>query len=389
MASITWWRRSNVADVAASPIERIAVAFSRILRGVGIDVVPARTMGFVAALEQIDITRRDHVYWAGLATLTSDPRDRKTYDAAFRVFWERFEPLERPADAPEETIEFLLATDAGPDDVPDDADGEVHEGPIIEVRWSDREVLATKDFADCSDAELEQIQNMMRDLRWSVSTKTSRRLARSKRKTRRPDLARTVRRALATGGEPIRRDFRRPDRRPRRLILLVDVSGSMEAYARALLRFAHAAVVGRTRVEAFTIGTRLTRVTRELQSRDPDAAMRAASDSVKDWSGGTRLGETLRSFNDEWGVRGLARGAVVVILSDGWDRGDAAELGAQMQRLHRVTHDLVWVNPLKYTPGYAPLAQGMAAALPHADQFVEGHAFESIEALARLIGQQS
>lgn len=367
----------------------MAVAFSRILRGAGVDVVPARTMSFVEALAAVDITSRDNVYWSGLATLTSDPRDRPVFDAAFEVFWERFEPLEGGPEVHQETIEFLLATDAGPEDPPDDGEGEVHDGPVIEVRWSDRETLSTKDFADCTDDEIDQIEEMMRDLRWNVTTKASRRLVRTKRRTRRPDLGRTVRRALSTGGEPIRRDFRTQDRRPRRLILLVDVSGSMEAYARALLRFAHAAVVGRTRVEAFTIGTRLTRVTRELQSRDPDAAMRAAAESVKDWSGGTRLGETLRRFNDEWGVRGLARGAVVVVLSDGWDRGDPGELGAQMQRLHRVTHDLIWVNPLKYTPGYAPLAQGMAAALPHVDQFVEGHAFESIEALARLIGRNS
>ncbi len=378
-----------MTDTAHVSGDRLAVAFTRILRGTGLEVVTSRTMTFVEALARVDVSNRDQVYWSGLATLTSDPRDRETYDAAFAVFWEGLRPGPGGVEFEEQTTEILLATDAGPESGDDDGEPEVHDGPIIEVRWSDREILSAKDFADCSDDELDQLQKLMRSLRWNVTTRPSRRLVRTKRQTRRPDLGRTVRRALATGGEPIRRDFRAPDRRPRRLVLLVDVSGSMEAYARALLRFAHAAVVGRTRVEAFTIGTRLTRVTRELQSRDPDAAMHAASESVKDWSGGTRLGETLREFNDQWGVRGLARGAVVVVLSDGWDRGEPAELEAQMERLHRVTFDLIWVNPLKYTPGYAPLAQGMAAALPHVDQFVEGHAFASLEMLAGLIGENS
>ena len=161
----------------------------------------------------------------------------------------------------------------------------------------------------------------------------------------------------------------------------------MEPYSRAFVRFLHAAVVGRGRVDAFALGTRVTRVTRELSSRDPDAAIRAAADRVVDWAGGTRLGECLRTFNDAWGVRGLARGAVVVILSDGWDRGDAALLAEQMERLGRVAHRIVWVNPLKASPGYAPLARGMAAALPHVDEFVEGHSLAALEELAAVIAR--
>ena len=178
-----------------------------------------------------------------------------------------------------------------------------------------------------------------------------------------------------------------PGERPRRLVLLLDVSGSMEPYARALLRFVHAAVVGRQRVEAFALGTRLTRVTRELSSRDPDIALREAARGVHDWSGGTRLGDGLRAFNDQWGVRGMARGAVVVVLSDGWDRGDPEVLAEQMQRLRRVAHRVVWVNPLKVTPGYAPLARGMAAALPYVDEFVEGHSLAAMEHLAKVIAR--
>ena len=170
-------------------------------------------------------------------------------------------------------------------------------------------------------------------------------------------------------------------------MLLVDISGSMEPYARALLRFVHAAVIGRRQVEAFTLGTRLTRLTRELSTHDPDHALRAATGSVKDWSGGTRLGDGLGAFNDRWGVRGLARGATVVILSDGWDRGDPELLAEQMARLQRVAHALVWVNPLKVTPGYAPLARGMAAALPFVDHFVEGHSLDALQRLAELLGE--
>ena len=170
-------------------------------------------------------------------------------------------------------------------------------------------------------------------------------------------------------------------------MLICDVSGSMEPYSRALVRFLHAAVVGRGRIEAFALGTRLTRITRELSSRDPDAALARAARSVPDWSGGTRLGEGLRAFNDQWGVRGMARGSVVVVLSDGWDRGDPAVLAEQMQRLHRVAYRTVWVNPLKASPGYAPLAAGMAAALPYVDEFVEGHSLDSLQKLAEVISR--
>jgi uncharacterized protein with von Willebrand factor type A (vWA) domain len=215
----------------------------------------------------------------------------------------------------------------------------------------------------------------------------SRRLRPSRHDRGRLDVRRTVRQALRSGGEAVERRHHQPDQRPRRVVLLCDVSGSMEPYSRALLRFAHAAVIGRTRVEAFALGTRLTRLTRELSSRDPDTAMAQAGGAVDDWSGGTRLGVGLRRFNDEWGVRGMARGAVVVILSDGWDRGDPDELAEQMARLHRVAHRVVWVNPLKASPGYEPLARGMAAALPYVDEFVEGHSLASLEELARVVAR--
>jgi uncharacterized protein with von Willebrand factor type A (vWA) domain len=209
----------------------------------------------------------------------------------------------------------------------------------------------------------------------------------SSRQGARPDLRETIRSSLRSGGEPIRRHWQENDERLRRLVLILDVSGSMEPYARALLRFVQAAVAGRQKVEAFAVGTRLTRITRELGSRDPDKALQLAATRVVDWSGGTRLGECLRHFNDQWGVRGMARGAIVVILSDGWDRGDPVVLAEQMKRLQRVSHRTIWVNPLKVSPGYAPLARGMAAALPFVDNFVEGHSVEAMEELTQVIGK--
>jgi uncharacterized protein with von Willebrand factor type A (vWA) domain len=200
-------------------------------------------------------------------------------------------------------------------------------------------------------------------------------------------MRRTVRTALARYGEPITLHRRDHSLQHRRLVVLLDISGSMEPYARALVRFMHGAVVGRRRVEAFVVGTRLTRITRELSNRDPDVALKRASRSATDWSGGTRLGECFAEFNDRWGTRGMARGADVVVLSDGWDRGDPELLGEQMQRLGRVAHRIIWVNPLKVTPGYAPLARGMAAALPHVDLFLEGHSLGSLEQLAKALSQ--
>ena len=196
-----------------------------------------------------------------------------------------------------------------------------------------------------------------------------------------------MRAAVRTRGDPVERHFRRPATKYRRIVVLLDISGSMEPYARALLRFVQAAVAGRRRVEAFTLGTRLTRVTRELSSHDPDLALTRATEAVADWSGGTRLGEGLEAFNREWGVRGLARGADVVVLSDGWDRGDPDDLAEQMQRLARVAHRLIWVNPLKVSPGYAPLARGMAAALPYVDEFVEGHSLDALERLVDVLNE--
>jgi uncharacterized protein len=369
--------------VSDSDVERAVVGFVRVLRGSGLRTSTSSTLGFVEALAAVGLGQRSAVYWAGRTTLIHRPEDVGVYDAAFAAWWER-----RTADGGAllvETPPTLLALD---DDDEDEGGGEGVDDPpgeVQAVRFSAVEVLAEKDFAECTDAELDELGRLMTGLRFTVDHRRSRRLVPVRGRGDRLDLRRSVRWAMRHQGEPLQLAQRAHAQRYRRLILLLDVSGSMETYARALLRFQHAAVVARGRVEAFALGTRLTRLTRELSNRDPDAALRAATPAVEDWSGGTRLGENLQRFNDEWGVRGLARGAVVVILSDGWDRGEPELLGAQMARLHRVTHRLVWVNPLKASAGYAPLAAGMAAALPHVDDFVEGHAFTSLEELARLV----
>ena len=363
----------------------MAVAFARVLRGAGLKVPLGSVLTFVDALGLVGVEQRDDVYWAGRATLARSPEDIPLYDRAFDVFWTN---TVAPVVANAEPMKITLAVDDDNDDDQGDDDSRpVDTNPQITLRFSAVETLRHKDFGDYTTEELADAQRLMTQLRFVGPPRQSFRMVPSA-KGRRPDLGRTLRASLRTGGEPIERHWREPGERLRRLVLLLDISGSMEPYARAMLRFVHAAVSGRQRVEAFAIGTRLTRVTRELNSRDPDKALAAASHRVHDWSGGTRLGECLRTFNDQWGVRGMARGSIVVVLSDGWDRGDPVLLGEQMQRLQRVAYHVVWVNPLKVTPGYAPLARGMAAALPYVDDFVEGHSLSALEHLAAVIARE-
>ena len=362
---------------------RIAVAFCQVLRGLGLRVPVSRVSLFIEALGQVGLEERDAVYWAGRSTLVSDPEEISDFNRAFAVFWEQRRSSNLEVKVP--PVSVSVSTDGGEDNDELLDEQMTSSGPTIQVRYSALETLREKDFAECSDHEINELKRLIAGLRFTSTTRPSRRRLPSKHQTRNPDMRRMLRSALAMGGEPVHRKYLRQDRRPRRLVLLVDVSGSMEPYARALIRFAHATVVGRTRVEAFAIGTRLTRITRELSSRDPDAALQAAAGAVEDWSGGTRLGATLKEFNELWGLRGMARGAIVVLLSDGWDRGDPEVLGEQMERLHRVSYRQVWMNPLKHTPGYAPLARGMAAALPHTDEFIEGHSFESLERLTEAV----
>ena len=362
----------------------MAVGFATALRSEGIAVPVGSVATFLQALGTLGVERRSSVYWAGRATLVRRPEELARYERAFAAFWLQRETMWEAA--PEPDLVALGVEEDDDDDEPDPVEDEGAGGDEqLVVRYSATEVLRNKDFAAYSAAEHAEARRLMAGLRFGGAQRRSRR----RRPTRsgRLDLRGTVRGALRHEGEPIQRAFTRPVSRPRPVILLCDVSGSMEQYSRALLRFMQAAVVGRGRVEAFALGTRLTRLTRELSSHDPDVALASAARSVQDWSGGTRLGEAIQAFNTQWGVRGMARGAVVVVLSDGWDRGDPGELADAMARLRRVAFRVVWVNRLKASPGYAPLARGMAAALPHVDAFIEGHSLSALEHLAEVVAR--
>ncbi|HEX5541735.1 MAG TPA: VWA domain-containing protein, partial [Micromonospora sp.] len=242
---------------------------------------------------------------------------------------------------------------------------------------SSEERLRRKDFAACSPEELELLRHLVSQVRLAAPPRLGRRTS-SRRSGRRLDLRRTLRMAHRTGGDPVRRRYRLRVERPRRVVLIADVSGSMEAYSRVYLHLLHGAVRG-AGAEAFVFATRLTRLTRALAQGAPDVALSDAMATAPDWSGGTRIGLALKRFNDEYGRRGLARGAVVVIVSDGWERDDPALLGEQMARLSRLAHRIVWVNPRKAAESFEPLVGGMAAALPHVDQFVSGHSLHALD----------
>jgi uncharacterized protein with von Willebrand factor type A (vWA) domain len=377
-----WSRERPTVPTEKRPAEDLPVLFAAALRGAGLVVPPDTVVTFARSLGLLGVDDGEQVYWAGRATLLRTPDDIATYDRVFAEFWGR---PGGPVIEVEDVVTRTVGVD-GYDEADDDSSREGDDDEVDEtLRWSRAEVLRQKDLAECSPDELAEAERLIDSLRLTGARRRSRR--------RRPsksggdlDLRRTVRRAIREGGEPVRLERSEPGERRRRLVLLLDVSGSMSAYARALMRFAHAAVAARDDVEVFALGTRLTRLTAELASHDTDAALRSASAAIPDWEGGTRLGDTVGAFVERWGVRGMARGADVVVLSDGWDRGDPAELGAHMARLAKVAHRVVWVNPLKASPGYAPLAGGMAAALPWVDEFVEGHAVASLEALARILG---
>ncbi|WP_420435499.1 vWA domain-containing protein [Candidatus Poriferisocius sp.] len=364
--------------------DELAVGFVNSLRGAGIDVAVGSSVNYYQALGAVGLEQRSSVYWAGRATLVAEPDDIEIYDKIFDAYYGGQLLVANPVIEVVQPI-TLVVDDDGDDEAEDDGGDEDPGDPSLTLRWSHHEVLRDKDFADYSDDELDEAHRLMAAMTCMGGTRRSRRRRRTHRTAGHPELRRTVRAAIRSGGEPVRRWYTEPGERLRRVVLLLDISGSMESYARALIRFVHAAVVGRRRVEVFTIGTRLTRITRELSSHDPDRAIGEAADAVSDWSGGTRLGDTLAEFNELWGIRGMARGATVVILSDGWDRGSPEVMAEQMARLHRVTHRLVWVNPLKATPGYQPLAQGMAAALPFVDDFIEGHSLSSLDLLAEVL----
>ena len=350
------------------------VGFSQALRRAG--VTSARTEDFVAALGALDPMRRADVYWAGRATLCSSPDDLEIYERLFADWFSGAEVGRIPATD-------LVSAQAGAADDGDDAAGPDEIGEVAMLA-SATEVLRHRDVATLSSREARLVATMFARLRVRLPFRPSRRREQHHRGNL--DVAATVREQLLHSGEPGVLRFRRRRLKPRPVVILVDVSRSMTPYADHMLRLAHRFSIDPThRVEVFTMGTRLTRVTRALRIRDPEAALARASELIPDWSGGTRLGEVLEAFIDRWGRRGMARGAVAVIMSDGWERGDPTLLAQQAELLKRLCHVLIWVNPHRGKAGFEPVQSGMVAVLPHVDHVVAGHTFAAFEELMEVV----
>jgi uncharacterized protein with von Willebrand factor type A (vWA) domain len=377
-------------DVAAgdtpADLTGSAVGLARTLRAAGVDASPERVHAFVTALSTLGAHDRGEVYWAGRVTLCAGPDDVERYDRVFAAFFAgeaatgRAVVRRRVRLGPQALGEVV--GDTGEDDTP------TVDGQAVTRHASREELLRHRDVSDLDERERADLHRLLAAFALPGEQRRTRRTVPSARGA--VDRRRSVRALLRAGGEIGRLHHQTPRRRPRRVVLLVDVSGSMAGYADVLLRFAHVAArrhVGHA--EVFTLGTRLTRLTEQMSHRDPDTAMRAVAAAIPDWSGGTRLGESLRTFLDRWGQRGTARGAVVVILSDGWETGEVALLGEQVARLSRLAHRLIWANPRAGREGFTPTAGGMAAALPHCDQLVEGHSLAALERLARVVAGAS
>ncbi len=382
----------------AEVLERL-IGFGRELRRRGLPVGTGRIVTFCRAAVALGAVDRIDLYWAARASLISRPEDAEAFDAAFEAWFRpgiRIE-VELPKAATEVTDERvgLEAADLGGLEIGEGgvaarwrsaAEDEEPEGETaIRIVASACDVLREKSFADLTDEERARVAHLIRRLAVQVPVRRTRRL-RPNDAGSRFDMRRTLRRSLRTEGEPFHRAWRARSSRARPLVLILDVSGSMAPYSRALMQFAFAAMAAGRRVEVFCFGTRLTRVTRTLATKDPDRALHEIGRLVQDWEGGTRIGESLKTMLDEWNQRAALRGSVAVLCSDGLERGEPELLRQQMARLRRLAHRVVWVNPLKGSPRYEPLARGMAAALPSIDVFLPGHNLESLEELGRILG---
>jgi uncharacterized protein with von Willebrand factor type A (vWA) domain len=369
--------------VAGSAIVRHVVTFGRVLREVGIEVGPGRVVDAVHGLGAVDLTRQEDVYFALRQTLVSRHDELELFDRAFVAWFLRgpIAPLVREKQRRKlaDRNEATLGSDVGGDDA------EVV-GEPVELGASTHELLREKDFAEMTAEEFERARRLLLVIARSRPRRTSRRLTPDPRGDR-LDMRRLIRRSLRSGGDPIEQPWKVRKEVPRKLVVLCDVSGSMDAYARALLLFLHAIVGAGRGVEAFGFGTRLTRLTGDLATRDPEAALARATASDVDWGSGTRIGASLKEFNDLYGRRALSRGAVVVIVSDGWERDEPEAVGREMARLARAAYAVVWVNPLKGNPDYQPLAGGMRAALPFVDRFLSGHNLRSLDELAAVVSR--
>lgn len=352
------------------------VGFAEALREAGLPCDAHRVQAYLLAVGEVDLADPEQLYWAGRLTLCADPDDLPRYDTAFDSWFTEAETghRRRGREAPPKRARIAALAQAP-------GQGESGAEPDqLRVAASEDEILRHRDLAELTVAERAHLRELLAKLRPVLPLRSSPRRRAARRGTLDP--SRTLRAMLAGGGEPVRLAYRRRGAKPRRLVLLIDVSGSMGPYADALLRFAH--VVARRapgRVEVFTLGTRLTRVSRQLRLRDPEHAMVAAAAAVPDFAGGTRLGETLRAFLDRWGQRGVARRSVVTVFSDGWERGDPGLLGEQLARLRRLAHAVFWVNPHAGRAGYAPVQSGIVAALPYLDRLLAGHSLATLERL--------
>ncbi len=361
--------------------DEVLLGFARALRSAGVPVTLDRSRHWLTAASLVGVGDRNATYWAGRSTLCAGPDDLVRYDQVFDAWFMAREGL--PRSQPRDRAVELVQAPLPEDDSRGDGEGADEQ---FRALASGTEVLRHRDFATVSGAEKALLAGMFATLRVRPP------LRRAHRRTpyRRGDVdaTRTLRSTLRRMGEPGEIAYRRRRTRPRQVVLLIDVSGSMGKYADALLRLAHRFVTSggaAGRVDVFTTGTRLTRITRALAHRDPERALIAAGQVVPDWAGGTRLGENLKAFSDRWGQRGLARGAVVVIFSDGWERGDPALLAEQMQRLQRMAHRVVWVNPHRGKLGYQPVQSGVLAALPYVDDFLAGHSLATFAELTEVI----
>ena len=379
----------------------MTTGFSRAVHDAGIPSSPERTVRFARALELLRPTSRMRLYWTARSVFVSSQADLQAFDAVFaRVFDGIVDPADTRGDQTAPPLESVIPggrraapgaqplgqpgggqPSASPDGRRRD-DAPEQEVPLALA--SPEERLATKDFAELEPDELAALRRLMRELTPATPLRRTRRAHRARRGDH-VDVRATLRASHRTGGDPVRLLRRRRELRHRPLVVLCDISGSMEPYSRAFLTFLHGAV-GAAHAEAFVFATRLTRLTRALRGHQPDLAISRAAAAAPDWSGGTRIGHALGRFNDEYGRRGMARGAVVVIVSDGWETGDPARLARELERLRLLAYRIVWVNPRKAARDFTPATGGMAAALPHVDAFVGGHNLGAMSEVLEEIG---
>jgi uncharacterized protein with von Willebrand factor type A (vWA) domain len=365
--------------------DRVA-ALAAELRARGARIGMGELLAAHRALAAVDPASRDDAYHALRAALCSSHADVEAFPAAWTAV---FGAPGTPARDPLEDLGHIVRAVLPRIGVPPSGDEATAQRALepVPAAWSEEELLLTKDFAEYTDAERAAARRLLARIARRGPQRLSRRTRAAHRRREVHDLRATVRASLRHGGELIERRYREPSLTQRRLVLVCDVSGSMAPYARVLLQYMQACVAARARVEAFAFGTRLTRITRELAARggrDPDYALARATAASEDWSGGTRIGAALAELNREHGRR-IGRGAVVVVLSDGWDRGEPEELTAEMARLRRCAHRVIWLNPLAADPRYEPLTRGMRAALPHVDRLLPGNSLASLEQLAELM----